>query len=79
MICYDTIEDIQSFLTHTHTLSNLYDLCFQISMNQKRKNPTFGSSYNPQDMKGKLAETHTEIIVDLTLPQGSTHGEFMNP
>jgi hypothetical protein len=48
-------------------------------MNQKHKNPTFGSSYNPQDMKGKLAETHTEIIVDLTLPQGSTHGEFMNP
>jgi hypothetical protein len=63
---------------HTHTLSNLYDLCFQISMNQKRKNPTFSYSYNPQDMKGKLTNTRTEIIVDPTPPQRSTHGELMN-
>ena len=29
-------------------------------------------------MKGKLADTRTEIIVDPTLPQRSAHGELMN-
>ena len=43
-------------------------------MNQKHKNPVFGYSYNPQDMKGKLVNTHTKIIVDPISSQKSTHG-----
>ena len=35
-------------------------------MNQKYKNLIFGYSYNPQDMKRKLVNTHTKIIVDPT-------------